>query len=83
MSCVNWNLRLCLSSGVEVQCRPMQAKVHYGDECQRYKQRSPVKKNKKSLTSFIFLQILTKCGKDLMKMLLMSPSLQSVTLRPK
>lgn len=82
MSCVNWNFRLCLSGGVEVQCRPMQAKVRYGDECQRYKQRSPVKKNK-SLTSFIFLQRLTKCGKDLMKMLLMSPSSQSVTLRPK
>lgn len=30
MSCVNWNLRLCITSGVEVQCMPVQDKVHYG-----------------------------------------------------
>lgn len=44
MSCVNWNLRLWLSSSVEMQCMPMQAKVHYSGECQRYKQLSPTKK---------------------------------------
>lgn len=82
VSCVNGNLRLWLFDSVEMQCMSIQTKVHYGSKCQRF-QHSPAKKKKKSLTTFIFLQRLMKTGKDLMKMLPMSPSLQSATLRLK
>lgn len=82
MSCVNWNLRLWLASSVEMQCMPMLAKVHYSGECQRCKQLSPTTTTK-SLTNLIYLQRLMKSGKDLMKMLPMSPSLWSATLRLK
>lgn len=80
MSCVNGNLRLWLFGSVEVQCMSIQTKVHYCSECQRF-QCPPAKK--KSLTTFIFLQRLMKSGKDLTKMLPMSPLLQSATLRLK
>lgn len=84
MNCVSYSLRLCLSSGVELQCIPMQDKVHYNSECQRYKQLSPEKKKKKVLQLlFIFLQRLMKSGRDLMKILPMSRSLQNATLRLK
>lgn len=55
MCCVNWNLRLCLSSGAEAQCMPMQDKVHYSGECQKYKQRSPAKKKKTNPNHCYFL----------------------------
>lgn len=83
VSCFNGNLRLWLFDSVEVQCMSIQTKVHYDSKCQRHQHSPAEKKKKQTLTTFIFLQRLMKSGKDLMKMLPMCPSLQSVTLRLK
>lgn len=80
MNCVNWNLRLCLTSGVEVQCMPVQNKVCYGVNA---KGNNSILPKKTSLTTCIFLQRVMKSGKDLKKMLPTSPSLASATQRLK